>query len=70
MTVFKIRNNKTGLFMTKTKFYPVWTGEGHTYNTKAGCKSALKTRKQYVGDKRTDITIIEFELVEVGAHNV
>ena len=72
MSVFKIRDNKTGLFMTKTKSYPVWSEEGHVYNTKRGCKLALGSRKQYItqGDDRLNITIIEFELVEVGAHNV
>ena len=72
MSVFKIRDNRTGLFMTKTKTYPVWTTEGHVYNTKRGCRSAIKSRKQYFteGDDRLYITIVEFDLVQIGADNV
>lgn len=70
MSVFKIRDNRTGLFMTKTKTYPVWTAEGHVYNTKRGCRSAIRSRKKYFADNRLYITIIEFDLVQIGADNV
>lgn len=61
--VYRIRNNRLGLFMTKRGRYPVWSETGNVYNTLSACKSALKTRDRRWLDKK-DISIVGYMLVE------
>ena len=67
MVVFRIRNKKTGLFMTKSKSYPTWSEKGHVYNSAAACKTAIKTRVMaFHNQSRENAEIVAYELVEKG----
>ncbi len=68
MNVFRIRNKESGLFMTKTKMYPIWTERGSVYNSLKGCRTALRTRKRYIDDDRTKVEIVEYDLVRKAVH--
>ena len=62
--VFKIKDKRTGLFMTGRGSYPQWSDAGRVYTTVAACKSALKTRRLYA--KKIKPVIIEYMLVPTG----
>jgi hypothetical protein len=75
MPVFRVKDTKKNLYMTKNKRYPHWTEEGDVYTSLSGAKTAIRTRKAYSGDPRYDddpdrVVIIEYDLVEKVVHSV
>ncbi len=64
--VYKIMDRTTGLFMTCSGRYPVFTERGHPYLSLQAAKSAIKTRRMYKRLRSYDIAIAEFELVPTG----
>ena len=62
--VFKIKDKRTGLFMTGRGSYPQWSDAGRVYTTAAACKSALKTRDIF--PRNVKPVIIEYMIIPTG----
>jgi hypothetical protein len=66
-TVFKVRDDDTGLHLTKRGAFPFFTVRGNAYNSMAACKTAIKNRLSWrYKTKYKNLSIVEYELVPTG----